>query len=633
MRLSRFNIAMLAIFIVFIGGILSTQHLIERRSMLTFLSKQINQGVYYLQKPIVSILSEDRDNNIQSLLEQYALINPAINSISLSLDGKILKYSTIKTLQNSIVSKKFEPISNISDAILDKKLDYVSEFNYYINGKKYAAWLYIELQNDYIFSYFAQIVLYYDATLFLLLVLIASVSIYFVRYYIIKPLEFISTQMYQDNPVAQKHIISEFNKLDNSICDSLRSLKQKQQELKRALSIDNLTNLPNRYSLQEEIKKHPIASLAIINIDRFADINEVYGNDVGDKMLVLYATWLRDELGDCAIAQLFKLHGDQYAILCTLVDSKIFQEKLHNIIEKTKITHFKIDDIDILLTVSIGLALTSERLLEHTIIALKRAKQSHKSFNIFTSSISNEQEANISWYKKLKDAIDKDQIKSYYQPIVDNTTQKIVKYEALIRLVDTQKVFSPFEFLDIAKKTKLSLELSRIVFDQMVDNILKYKINISMNLSTSDILDDFLIEHMHSTITKHLIGHHISFEILESEGIENYKSISSFIEKFQRIGCSFSIDDFGSGYSNFEHLLKLNVDTIKIDGSFIKNIIHDRNAQFLVKHMSSFARDMNIKTVAEFVASEEIYEMVKKLGVDMSQGYHFYKPSADIITS
>ena len=103
---------------------------------------------------------------------------------------------------------------------------------------------------------------------------------------------------------------------------------------------------------------------------------------------------------------------------------------------------------------------------------------------------------------------------------------------------------------------------------------------------------------------------------------------SEFIDRFKSIGCRFAIDDFGSGYSNFDHLLKLNIDTLKIDGTLIKNLPHDRNAQIFVKHICDFAHEMGISVVAEFVANEEIYRHVKEIGIDASQGYYFYEPSA-----
>ena len=123
------------------------------------------------------------------------------------------------------------------------------------------------------------------------------------------------------------------------------------------------------------------------------------------------------------------------------------------------------------------------------------------------------------------------------------------------------------------------------------------------------------------------MGNKIVFEILETENIANYEGAKQFIDRFRSIGCRFAIDDFGAGYSNFEQLLKLNVDTIKIDGSLIKNIKHDMTARTFVSHISALARELGIKTIAEYVSDQDIYLLVKEIGIGASQGYYFHEPS------
>ena len=150
-------------------------------------------------------------------------------------------------------------------------------------------------------------------------------------------------------------------------------------------------------------------------------------------------------------------------------------------------------------------------------------------------------------------------------------------------------------------------------------------------MSTQDLINSDLADYLERAIHDNGVGKRMIFEILESEGIGNYTAVSEFIDRFKSIGCRFAIDDFGSGYSNFDHLLKLNIDTLKIDGTLIKNLPHDRNAQIFVKHICDFAHEMGISVVAEFVANEEIYRHVKEIGIDASQGYYFYEPSALLI--
>ena len=124
------------------------------------------------------------------------------------------------------------------------------------------------------------------------------------------------------------------------------------------------------------------------------------------------------------------------------------------------------------------------------------------------------------------------------------------------------------------------------------------------------------------------VAEKVVFEILEDENIKNYNLLSTFIDEVKILGCKVAIDDFGSGYSNFEHLLKMNVDYLKIDASLIKNIATDENSYKITKTIIEFAKSLNLKTIAEYVENKEIFELTKKLGVDYSQGYYFSEPIA-----
>ncbi|NWF67219.1 MAG: EAL domain-containing protein, partial [Campylobacterales bacterium] len=131
---------------------------------------------------------------------------------------------------------------------------------------------------------------------------------------------------------------------------------------------------------------------------------------------------------------------------------------------------------------------------------------------------------------------------------------------------------------------------------------------------------------IYSVLDKQGCAKHITFEILESEGIENFDEVHKFIERVKFYGAKIAIDDFGTGYSNFAYLAKLNVDYLKIDASLIKNLPIDKNSQMVVKTIAEFAKNMDIKTVAEFVSSKDIYEIVKDYGVDYVQGYYIGEP-------
>ncbi|HQS67336.1 MAG TPA: GGDEF domain-containing protein [Sulfuricurvum sp.] len=411
---------------------------------------------------------------------------------------------------------------------------------------------------------------------------------------------------------------------------AIHAYRQREQ-LTHHLQVDAVTGLANRMSLIDALSDQSIRGLAILNIDRFSDINDVYGVSIGDEVLAGYGHWLAKKLEKAPKVRLYKLGSDEYALL---FDASEEAENsiafLEYVIDKTAEESFMIEGIEIILTISVGFDPSSDKVLENATRALKQAKLEHKSLFIFTPALGaqKEQEKNIEWYKEIKEALQEDRIVPYFQPIVDNKTQKIVKYEALIRLIKSDgTVISPFYFLEIAQKIRLYSALTRVMVDKVLERFEGLETTVSINLSNEDIINTELADYMEAQIVEKKMGQFIVFEILESEGITNYTEVSTFIERFRDLGCSFAIDDFGAGYSNFDHILKLNIDTLKIDASLIKNLPHDHNSQIIVRHICEFAREMGMKTVAEFVANEAIYQKVLELGIEASQGYYFYEPS------
>lgn len=401
------------------------------------------------------------------------------------------------------------------------------------------------------------------------------------------------------------------------------------------LSMDVVTKLSNRVSLIDYLSLHRISSLAILNIDRFSDINDVYGVAIGDQILAGYGHWLKKKVEKTTGIRLYKLGSDEYALVFDrfqkVDDSIAFLEYL---IDKTEEESFVIDGIEVVLSITVGFDPQSEKLLEHATRALKQAKLERKRFCVYTPLIGakKEQANNIEWYKEIKEALEESRIVPYFQPIVDNRTHKIIRYEALIRLIKRDgTVVPPHLFLDIAKKIRLYPALTKAMIDGVVERFEGKSTPVSINLSSEDLLNGELADYIEDAIVRYKVGKLMIFEILESEGISNYAEVSTFIDRFKMIGCSFAIDDFGSGYSNFEHLLKLNIDTLKIDGSLIKNLPHDHNTQIIVRHICDFAHEMGMTTVAEFVANEAIYQKVVEFGIDASQGYYFYEPQAELL--
>jgi len=282
----------------------------------------------------------------------------------------------------------------------------------------------------------------------------------------------------------------------------------------------------------------------------------------------------------------------------------------------------------------VGISFEETNLLLPTAnMALKLAKKKSKNIIFYSdeASLNEEYKNNLKWIQEIKDAILDDRIVMYFQPIIDNKTNTINKYESLIRLIDKDgNVITPWHFLEIAKKSKLYKKLTKIVVKKSFEAFKDNDYEFSINLTIEDILDQDIKTYIFNTLEKYNISNRVIFEIVESENIENFDKIEKFINKVKSYGCKIAIDDFGTGYSNFEYLMKLQPDFIKIDGSIIKSIVKDKRSEILTSVIVAFAKKMNIKTIGEYVETQEIQDKLIELGVNKSQGYFFDKPQATI---
>jgi EAL domain-containing protein (putative c-di-GMP-specific phosphodiesterase class I) len=227
----------------------------------------------------------------------------------------------------------------------------------------------------------------------------------------------------------------------------------------------------------------------------------------------------------------------------------------------------------------------------------------------------------------IEKAIRNDRIIPYFQPIIDNKTQKIVKYEVLIRMIgEDGKVYPPGYFLDVAKSVNIYKNLTLIVFQKALKIFKNKEEEVSLNLSLEDFEDENIKEKIFNLIKNFPDPQRITIELLENEDIASDISILNYLSELKKLWVKIFIDDFGSGYSNFSYLFNFEIDGIKIDGSLIKNILTDKKSQVIVETMVEFAKKGNIITVAEFVENKEIFEYIKKLGIDYSQRYYFSPP-------
>lgn len=473
---------------------------------------------------------------------------------------------------------------------------------------------------------------------FIIFIIVFSLIIYLaifieLKQYLIKPIKNFSNVI---KNITSSHDMKKRVDVNDNIeeIDSIKDIFNSMLDsIEYQFYFDGLTGLENRRRLSEKLEERQNAFLMIINIDAFQEINDLYGDQAGDSILKEFATYLKELIPEKDT--LYRLHSDEFAHLCArgmdLNEFKIFASYLS---ERISQKGFTIDGkSEVSLSATMGISYGTELMLVNADIALKLAKKSKKNFLIYdeTMAMAKEYEKNFDWTKRLKKAIEEDRIVPLFQPIVDTKTQKIVKYEALMRMLDHQGCYiAPVHFLELAKKNKLYHQLTKIIIEKTFEKFKNLPYLVSINISVEDILNKEIHSFIINKLKESTIGEKIVFEIVESEGIENFDQVLEFIESVKKYGAKISIDDFGTGYSNFEYLMKLKVDYIKIDGSMIKNIDSDQNSQMITKTIVNFAKNMNIHTVAEFVHSKNVFEKIKELNVDFSQGYYFGEPTDTI---
>ncbi|MCW8894695.1 MAG: EAL domain-containing protein [Sulfurimonas sp.] len=429
-------------------------------------------------------------------------------------------------------------------------------------------------------------------------------------------------------------LLSKSKKINNLLSSKVA---EKTKELQKSFLFERLTLLPNRLKLIQDIMLNSDSKsmhLALINIDSFKDINDLYGYDVGDKIIKDIAYKIKDLCNNKSIV--YKLPTDEYAIFTIAnISQTEFLHKLQDIIKKIQESKLEVNDNSVFITLSCGVVSNENDLMTKADVALQIAKKDKKSIVVYDNSISTKEKIskNMEALSLLKKAIKKDRITPYFQPIYNTHTKRIDKYECLVRIIlDNGEVITPFVFLDIAVKSKLYPEITKAMikksFEYFKDKDYQFSINISMN----DVQDKNTLQFITDSLMAFKEPKRVVFEILESDRIQNYEELKVFIQDIKRFGCQIAIDDFGSGYSNFSHIFELNVDYLKIDSSLVKFITTDDNSRIITKTIVSFASNLGLKTIAEFVEDKDSLDLLEKMGVDFIQGYYIGKPSPELNT-
>ncbi|WP_456436238.1 EAL domain-containing protein [Thermovibrio ammonificans] len=432
-----------------------------------------------------------------------------------------------------------------------------------------------------------------------------------------------------------------------NLVNAIKELAAKRRDLlkmARSLRIvaykDEITGLANRRKFFEDLRNLEGHNLhfAIVNIRNFRDLNELFGFEGGNRILAEFASTLRRVVkarskGDCKRCRVYRIRGDKFGVLgCDFNDSG-FLDFIKKVIKNLESKDFSYNNVNFKLDVVAGISKNKDNMLIEAEIAEEEAKKRGLDAFMFDEDLNvifKQLEENIKVATQLKKALAEDGVVPVFQPIVDLKTGEPVKYEALMRIKVDGEVLSPGVFLPVAKKISIYRRLSRKMMEKAFEVAKERGVRISVNLSSEDLAGGSMVNWILTALKQYGIADRITFEVVETEAFSDIKALENFYFKIKEIGAYLAIDDFGSGYSNFEYLATVKPDFIKIDGSLIKKIPQSEEVEKLIRYIVAYCKDLNIKTVAEFISSEEILEKVKELGIDYGQGFYLGKPVEEI---
>jgi len=457
--------------------------------------------------------------------------------------------------------------------------------------------------------------------------------------YILKPIDFdqLSETLFKVATLIKERQdkATHQTELEEKLEEQNLQIEQNSQAVHDFLTIDKVTKLQNAtvlYNFLDTYDQTHALTIMLYNIDNFSFINQTYGAEFADEALFKVGEFLQYNLAE--EVHLYRYNSDEFVIIFDpqIINPEFVAIQIQAFFRETPIGEHGDQPVYITLSCGIATANIPAFLLPNARIALREARMRGipNQYNIYNShdAFLKQTKLETEWIQKFRVAMEEDRVIPYFQPIIDNATREIVKYECLARIEDDGEIISPAHFLEAARRSGLMSNLTRIMINKSFKTFAGQDVAFSLNITNEDLLNPTFIDFLNTKQKLHRIEPSlVTFEILEDIIISDVNRVPlQNLHILKNKGYLLALDDFGSDRSNFSRLENLGVDFLKIDGQFIKGIDANPRNQDIVESITAMATKLNMPVIAEFVSTKEEFEMVKKLGVAYSQGYFFNAP-------
>lgn len=410
---------------------------------------------------------------------------------------------------------------------------------------------------------------------------------------------------------------------------------------------DGLTDLPNRHSLQRRIESATLAggvgALLFLDLDHFKYVNDNFGHRSGDQLLIGIGSVLRDTMR-MKKGELYRMGGDEFAIHVPDALRRQAVETAESALDAIRRYRFQASDQKVLsnLSASIGIALYPFHgndlpgLLSNVDIAMYQAKELGRNrYAVFDQASDSLRSTHrrIHWAKRLRDALDEDQLTLFSQPIVRLSDNKTMHHEVLVRIRDQDGTHMlPANFVELAESLGMIQEIDMCVVQKLIEfisanGLTGAKRRFSVNLSRVSISDQRWIQRFIALLkSSNVDPRQLVFEITETAAMAEIDVTLGFIRRLKDMGCRFALDDFGAGFSSFYYLRRFEVDYLKIDGSFIRDLGADEGNRLFVRALNDVALGLKKQVIAEWIETPDALRLLKDMGTQFGQGYLFQRP-------